>query len=64
MRLKTFKEWSNLGYRIHKGQHSVGRNEDNEPLFNDKQVWYPDCFEDNLDDDADFAQAYRLPWGA
>jgi hypothetical protein len=63
--LKTFKQWSNAGYRIYKGSHHVARNENNEPLFSAEQVYMPsDSYEDfDLEEDADFAQAFNLPWG-
>jgi hypothetical protein len=36
--LRTFNEWSKMGYQILKGSKSVGRNRDGVPLFTYRQV--------------------------
>lgn len=57
----TFKEWSDHGYRIKKGEHASGRNEAMERTFKRDQVWkngdrivasYSPCGPD--DDDFEF----------
>lgn len=35
---RTFREWSDDGYKIIKGSKSIGRNENGECLFSDEQV--------------------------
>lgn len=51
MVLRTFKKWSDFGYKILKGSKSVHRNKDNVPLFSDQQVekYYPVFYAPELD---------------
>ncbi len=50
--MKTFDEWSALGYRIKKG--STGHREDGKVFFNESQVWKwepnPLAFEDEVEE--------------
>jgi hypothetical protein len=36
--IRTFKDWSQDGYKIRKGSKSIGRNEKGECLFSRRQV--------------------------
>lgn len=39
--MKTFDDWSRLGYRIRKGAKSLARSPSGVPLFDRTQVWNP-----------------------
>lgn len=64
----TFKEWSDHGYRIKKGEHASGRNEAMERTFKRDQVWKNNdrmiaCYDDEeitgiLDDYYDLPGSY------
>lgn len=38
---RTLKEWSNLGWKVKKGAHCVGRNDEGTPVFAHYQVERP-----------------------
>lgn len=38
---QTYKEWSDDGYQVKKGETAVGFNEDGEALFHEDQVYDP-----------------------
>lgn len=63
-KLKTFDEWSRLGYLIDKGSKHVSRNKKGICLFSSAQVtkkqpkkYYGYVDSDRRDDDSDFAYA-------
>lgn len=39
--MRTFDEWTALGYRIKRGSKAVGRNAQGVPVFSEDQVWDP-----------------------
>lgn len=40
-RVKSFEDWSNLGYRIKKGAKHVQKNQAGIPMFSEDQVYMP-----------------------
>lgn len=63
---KTFKEWSDDGYLIIKGSKSVGRNENNDCLFDSSQVKLREATVRHttfVEDCSDRARAKGTPFG-
>lgn len=72
---KTFREWSNGGYKINKGSRAVGKNFKGECVFSSDQVTrspprqhrsYGNAYYADFDgeEDADWAQAHGVDhWG-
>lgn len=66
---RTFKEWSDAGYRIIKGSKSRCRNSDGVCLFHETQVMIPDedlkrkdAIWDSCDDDEDDYEDFDQPY--
>lgn len=54
--IKTFNEWSAMGFRIRKGSKACGFTDDNEALFREDQV-YDTRY---IDGDQDMQEDYDL----
>lgn len=57
---KTFEEWSKLGYRIEKGSKAYIRKSDGAKVFLEKQVYKPQYYEGDYEDDAEQANYYGI----
>jgi hypothetical protein len=74
MSVKTFEEWSALGYRVRKGSKAGSRGPvSGKPQFSDNQVYKPntrrrsyrDVADFDMEEDRDLADAYGIsPWGS